>query len=190
MLVGWHTEIAKLWTARENPCPAPECPSLVVRDHQPREVPSRIVKADPGRTPSLLQAFDGSKPKPFAGTGSQQVPTCQLSGSDVVATIPAGYSTFAGCFVETTTPMDLSAFQNGVVYVKLAHPAKQLEIKLEAGSDGDERLETYLQQAQAAAGEHTFQVKDVPSEILKHARRLTFAVNSDTGESNTITLRR
>jgi hypothetical protein len=173
----------------ETPCPALVCPSVVVQDGPSQGAPSTPVKPKPGKTPSLFQAFQAGHPQPFAGQGTPHSPTCHPSGDGLVVTIPAGYSEFAGCYVDVATPMDLSAFQNGVIHIELTKPTKQLEIKLEVGSHGDDRQETYLVQKPATAGPHVYDVKDVPPEIMKHARRLTFAIRSDSGESNTLRIR-
>lgn len=171
----------------ERVCPKLECPA-VAQTPPPPESQSREARPEPGEIPSLLQAFRGGTPQEFSGAGTRTPPSCQYSGGELVVTIPSGYSAFAGCYLEVEKPLNLRGFLNGIVRVELAAPAKRLEIKLEAGSQGAGRSEVFVVKAPAAAGAHAFPVRDVPHQILDNASRFTVAING-SGEGNTITVR-
>jgi hypothetical protein len=171
-----------------------DCPDVCPKIEFPRvecpvcEGPNGEIQPEQGKTPSLLMAFREGIAQDFSGPGTRNAPSCQYSEGKLVAAIPNGYGGFAGCSIEVDNPLNLKAFVNGVVRVNLTESAKRLDIKLEAGPQGAARKEVFIVKAPAAAGPHTFPVKDVPPEVLSQARRLTVAVSDSSGKGTTITI--
>ncbi len=127
-IVGMLGTLGTGWLARgnrqvpdcpEKSCPKIECPSTLVHDLPPQEPSSEALEPEPEKVPSLLQAFQRGQPQEFAGGGTLSPPTCQFSGRALIVTIPKGYNAYAGCYVDVKKPMDLTAFLNGVVNVKI-----------------------------------------------------------------------
>jgi hypothetical protein len=140
-------------------------------------------------TRSLLDIFGRGITQEFAGEGTASPPQCEVKNGEVTIKIPAGFRSFAGCYLELTTGVDLTSERNLALRLHLQEAAKRLEVKIESDTVGGRR-EWFLYRGAAPAGRQEITVQSsAPPEVLVGARRLTVALAAgDSRQGGLITI--
>ncbi len=193
-VIGMLGSLGAAWLAQRQTRPAPvtlDSTRAPARADETAPMPISAPVAEPvGGRPSVLSVFARGRLQEFAGQGTIRPPLCHFVGKDLRVQIPEGYKEFAGCYVDLEQALNLTAYQNSVLRVELQVATEQLEIKLEDGSTGAGRRETYLHRGPAEAGPHDYPISGVARELIERCRRLTIAVAEKPGNANVIHVRR